>query len=78
MKKIVDMIVRFDQSGNIVPLKIIWSDGRTFSIDKILDIRPAASLKLGGHGMRYTCRVMDRIIYLFCDNGVWFLDAKEN
>ena len=43
-----------DPDGKIMPLSITWEDGRTFEIDRITDIRQAAS-KAGGYGIRYTC-----------------------
>ena len=77
MKQVVDMIVKFNQNGDIIPIAILWPDGKKFMIDKVLDVRPAASLKLGGHGIRYIVRIMNREIELYNDDGVWFLDAKE-
>lgn len=74
MKKFVTIIAEHDSNGKIKPLKILWPDGRTFTIDRVLDIRPAASLKAGGCGVRYTCKVHGKEVYLFCDEGKWFID----
>ena len=47
-------------------------------IDKILGMRQAASLKAGGQGQRYeisiTCGDVSREMYLFDDEGVWFIE----
>ena len=51
-----------------------WEDGRKFPIDRVMDVRQAASLKAGGQGMRYTCRIAGKEVYLFCDEGKWFLE----
>lgn len=67
--------VRHETDGRITPLSIIWEDGRTFDIDRILDIRRAASLKAGGCGIRYTCRVRNKQVYLFDEEGVWFMEG---
>lgn len=56
-KVFVDVTARFED-GKIFPLVLQWEDGREFEIDKVLDMRPAASLKAGGCGMRYTCRIL--------------------
>ena len=56
-KKIyVDVIAKFSKDGIMRPIAIIWEDGSQYEIQKVLDIRPSASLKAGGCGMRYTVR----------------------
>ena len=46
--------------------------------DRILDIRRAASLKAGGTGIRYTCRIRGREKYLWLEETRWFIEAKES
>ncbi len=60
--------------GKTLPLSITWTDGRVFEIDKVKDIRMAPALKAGGLGMRYTCRIMGKEFYLFCDGEKWFVE----
>ena len=50
------------------------NDGRKFDIDRILDIRRAASTKYGGVGIRYICRVCGREIRIFDEEGKWFIE----
>jgi hypothetical protein len=68
------------KDGKVVPLSFVWEDGRRYEIDRILDVRPAASLKAGGAGMRYTVRVRNRETYMFLeeDSGAvkWFMERK--
>ena len=64
----------FDLNGNIQPRTITWEDGRVFEIDRILDARRAASLKAGGVGIRYTCRIRGREVKLFNEEGHWFME----
>ena len=64
----------FDLDGNIRPRAITWEDGRVFEIDRILDVRRAASLKAGGLGIRYICRIRGKEIKLFNDEGRWFME----
>ena len=45
-----------------------------FEVDRVRDIRPAASLKSGGAGIRYTCSVEGRLTYLFLEETKWFLE----
>ena len=64
----------FDLDGNIRPRTITWEDGRVFEIDRILDVRRAASLKAGGLGIRYICRIRGKEVRLFNDEGHWFME----
>ena len=64
----------FDLDGNIRPRAIIWEDGRVFEIDRILDVRRAASLKAGGLGIRYICRIRGKEVKLYNDEGHWFIE----
>ena len=75
-KAYVNVIARFQEEGRILPLQIEWEDGRVFAVDRVLEIRRAASLKAGGHGLRYTCRIAGRQTYLFLENNRWFVEKK--
>ena len=66
----------FTLDGRIVPLTLRPQDGPACRIDRILDVRQAASLKAGGQGVRYTCRVGERTLYLFYDEPYWFVEAQ--
>ena len=70
--------------GRIIPLMIRTEDGEIVKIDRILDVREAPAMKLGGQGTRYTCQVpqqagdtanvTEREIYLFHDRNHWFME----
>lgn len=60
--------------GRVIPLMFRAEGGEKVVIDRVLDERPAPALKAGGQGIRYTCRVGERLIYLFCDRGRWFAE----
>ena len=51
------MIVKITKDGRIRPMKMVWEDGATYEIDRVLHITPAASLKVGGCGTRYTVMI---------------------
>lgn len=76
MKQYISVTARFDEDGNLLPLKIHWNDGRSFDIDKVTDIRYAASLKAGGAGLRYTCKISGNERYLFLEENRWFVDTR--
>jgi hypothetical protein len=72
----VDVIVRVDTGGKITPLSIEWADGRVFEIDKVIDARKCASLKVGGIGTRYICEIKGTRTYLFYEEPLWFVEQK--
>ncbi|MBQ3151530.1 MAG: hypothetical protein IJB86_09830 [Clostridia bacterium] len=75
-KVYIDVITHFDKNGTILPLRILWEDGTEYDIDRIIDIRPAASLKAGGCGIRYTCMIKGHKKYIFLENQRWFAEGK--
>jgi hypothetical protein len=75
-KVYVEVTAHFDLEGNMTPLEILWEDGRRFEIDRVLDRRRAASLKAGGVGIRYLCRILGRETYLFYEGPRWFVEGK--
>ena len=74
-KKYVDMIVRYFPDGTITPMAVWWDEGKVYEIDRILDVRPAASLKAGGAGIRYTCKIMGKQTYIWLEENRWFVEA---
>ncbi len=76
-KTYVSVTARFDTIGNIFPYKIEWEDGRVFGIDKVVDVRPCASLRCGGFGIRYTCSIKGKEAYLFYEDSRWFVERKD-
>ena len=72
----VKVVVAFDIDGGICPMRVDWEDGRSFEVDRLIDVRRAAATKAGGQGMRYTVRIMGRETYLFEDEGRWFVEAR--
>ena len=67
----------FSPEGVVTPLSFVWEDGRQFDIDHVLDIKRAASLKVGGLGLRYSIRVMGKDSYMWLeDENKWFVEGK--
>ena len=84
-KVYVAVIASFSEDGNLFPRRLRWEDGREYSIEKILDVRPAAALKVGGQGDRYTVQINGHQSYLFFERspnisgtnlGKWFVERK--
>ena len=77
MRKVfVDVTATFTKEGNLLPLYFVWEDGTKYEIDKVFDTKKAASFKVGGQGVRYRCRVLNKEVYLFLEEGRWFMEGK--
>ena len=81
----VNVDVRFDSGGMMHPRALVWTDGRRYEIDRVLDVRPAHAEKAGGQGDRYKIRVRGKERELFFEHsacpespqvGRWFVEYK--
>lgn len=77
-KRYVEVVADFSPEGLITPLEIIWEDGRHFIIDRVTERRRAASMKVGGYGMRYTAYVCGQPRHLWYDGTSWYVEAIVN
>ena len=75
MRKNITMIAKMQDDGKIIPLTILWENGKTFNIDKVLDVRKKASTKGGGKGLRYTCKILGQERFLWLDDNIWFVEV---
>ncbi|WP_075678631.1 hypothetical protein [Roseburia sp. 831b] len=74
-KVYVDVTAEFSKDGDLVPKSFRWEDGQVYEIERVKDVRRAASLKAGGVGMRYTCVIGGQEKHLFYeDNNMWFME----
>ena len=68
------------KDGRLIPISFVWEDGNRYEIDKVSEVRPAASLKAGGAGIRYTVRIQNRETYMFLEEergvGKWFMERR--
>ncbi len=85
-KVYVKVTAAFSSDGKITPLSLLWEDGQEYRIDRILDVRPAAALKAGGQGDRYTIRTCGQESFLFFERspkttdptlGRWFVERRH-
>ena len=76
-KVFVDVNANFKADGTIIPLSIKWEDGTVYRIDQIIKVCRAASLKAGGAGIRYTCRIGNNITNIFLEESAWLVEAKK-
>ena len=74
-KKYVKVILEIDENGKKTPKTIVFND-EIFEVDRIIDVRFAPSMKVGGVGERYTVRIKGKETYLFFENNKWFVEEK--
>ena len=76
-KVYVSVTAVFTKEGKLVPKSFIWKNGHVYDIQKVTDVRRAASLRAGGAGLRYTCIVDGRESHLFYEeNNLWFVEER--
>jgi hypothetical protein len=79
-KVYIDVNENRTKDGQLVPLSFVWEDGVRYEVDAVIDVRPAASLKAGGVGLRYTVRIrgLERFMFLEDEHGAsrWFMERK--
>lgn len=77
MKIYVEVLAKFSADGELMPVDIIWEDGRKYHVDRVLRVERCASRKAGGAGIMYTCMVEGKRSHLFYEVDKWFVDKKE-
>ena len=75
-KVYVRVLSETDEEGNITPVSITWEDGRTFTVDKVTDIRRAYAAKVGGTAIRYAVKISGKDTFLFAQDGKWFVESR--
>ena len=75
MKKYVKVTVEVNENGDKKPLSIDF-DGKIYNIDRVIDSKPAVSMKVGGVGIRYTIRINGVETYLYSERNKWFVEEK--
>lgn len=59
--------------GKVFPLSFEWQN-IWHEISKVVEIKKLASTKGGGKGARYSCKIGNKIHYLFLDGYVWWVE----
>jgi hypothetical protein len=66
----------FSEEGELRPKTITWVDGRIYEIVRILHKVRAASMKVGGCGIRYTVVIDGKERFLFREEDRWFVEGR--
>ena len=87
VKVYVEVVSRTLTNGRMLPQSIVWENGVCYDIDRVSDVRQAASMRCGGQGDRYTVWIGGKMSYLYFERncsvtgpniGRWFVERKTN
>ena len=68
----IEVKVLYKLTGQIIPLAVFWAD-KEIAIDKIIGSCPMKTLKNSKPGIRYKCKIQNRLFYLTYDLAGWNL-----
>lgn len=74
-KKYVKVIAEIDECGKKTPKTIIFDD-KIYEVDRVLDMKKCASMKVGGVGERYSVRIGNNTTFLYYEKDKWFVECK--
>lgn len=78
-KKYVNMLTIIDKERHVKPVALLWEapEGiRTIKIDKIYEVRKAASV-VGGCGLLFRCRLDHKDRNFFFERDRWFIESHK-
>lgn len=75
-KRYVDVVLKQSKEGLITPMRIIWEDGRSYPIERIMNVSRRASV-VGGCGIRYVCRIHGETRNIFLEKDRWFIESTR-
>lgn len=75
-KKYIDIVIRENKNGEIVPLYFIWEDGKPYRIDRIISKEHKSSIA-GGGGLCFLCIIHGQRRNIFLEKNRWFLECQK-
>lgn len=75
-KRYIDVVTMINKSGELTPLMLVWDNGVKYKIDKVVEVRNAAS-QVGGCGILYRCQVGGVERNLFFERNRWFIESTR-
>lgn len=75
-KVYIIVLAEHHSDGTVWPRVMLWTDGREYAIDRIIDSKPCAATKAGGHGIRYAVMIRGHLRYLYREEDKWFVEYE--
>ena len=73
-KVYVNVLAEHHTDGSVWPRVILWTNGRDYTIDRIVKSEPHAATNTGGHGLRYAVMIQGYLRYIFREEDKWFVE----
>ena len=77
MIKYIQVVAKFLENGEVIPLSLFWENGKEYIIDKVISKKNLASTKGGGVGIRYEVKIKSQIKFLFLHEYRWFVEMQN-
>lgn len=75
-REYVTMYIEVLPEGQVVPLSILWKDGRKFTVEQVINIKNNAPVRSGGRATKYTLIIQGQSRGFFVDDGKWFVETR--
>lgn len=73
----VEVVALCRTDGHIIPITIIWDDGRRFDVDVVEDARRARCDRTHGFAVRYAVLIKGHRRCLYHDEQGWFVELLD-
>ncbi len=81
-KVYIDVMLEVNRDGIMRPVRLLWEDGRTFPVERILEVCPVTEdgqcqEKAGGSDrVRYTCLIDGKRSHIFKEKDRWYVQSR--
>ena len=84
-KAYIEVAVKFKPDGTMEPTAIVWEDGISYEVNRVISVRSGYAAKAGGQGDRYVVQVNGHQTCIYFERstnitgkviGRWFAERK--
>ena len=77
-KVCVEVLARFSGKGGVRPVELVWSDGRTFPVERVRFVERAPARVNAVLPVRYTCVIggKEKLLYFEPERMRWFVEVQ--
>ena len=77
IKRYVRVVAEMGPDGHIIPLCVLWPDGRRFDVDDVIETGYSSSAKTGSSGVRYVVEIAGQRKILWRDGRGFFVESPQ-
>lgn len=75
-KRYIEVILKQKKDGEMIPLYVVWDNGKKYKIEKIFNKQRKASV-VGGCGLMYSCMIEGRQRNIYYEKDKWFIESHQ-